>query len=86
MGAFTAEEKKSFRLKRHLKARAFDYVLELMKNLILTEMVVWACGGGRFLTGAVMAAGYTLGWALYDIWHYKKEWLDLDIKGDERDG
>lgn len=86
MAAFTVEEKKRFRLKKHLRARAFDYGMELLKNLILTEIVVWACGGEKFLTGAVMAAGYTIGWALYDIIHYKREWLDLDIKGDERNG
>lgn len=80
MGTFTTTEKKRFRLKKHLKARAFDYLLELVKNLAFTELILLACGGGNYIKGAVLAAGYTLGWALYDIWHYKKEWLDVDYR------
>lgn len=82
MGAFTPEEKKSFRFKKHLKDKAFEFLLIFIKNIILTELVVWAVGSDRFLTGLIMAMGYSLGWMIFELINYRKEWLDIDIKDD----
>lgn len=82
MSAFTMEERWSFKLKKYLKERALDFLLELIKNIMLVELVVWRCAGSGYLQGAIMALGYTVGWAVYDVYHYKKEWVDVDIRPD----
>ena len=80
MGAFTVKERKRFRLRKHIKEKAFEYLLKLAGSILLTEAVVYLCGGRDFLRAALLAAGYTVGGVLYDIHHYKKEWLDVDIQ------
>lgn len=85
MGAFTAEEKKKFRFRKHVKEKAFEFLMVFIKNIILTEIVVWAVGSDRFLTGFIMALGYSVGWMAYELINYRKEWLDIDIK-DGKDG
>lgn len=87
MGAFTPEEKKSFRFWKHVKGKAFEFLLIFIKNIVLTEIVVWAVGSDRFLTGLIMALGYSVGWLVFELINYKKEWLDIEIKGEKpRDG
>lgn len=80
MGAFTTEEKKSFRFRKHLKGKAAEYLIIFLKNIILTEIVVWAVGSDRFLTGLIMALGYSAGWVAFELISYKKDWLDIEIK------
>lgn len=79
MAAFTAKEKKRFLLCKHIREKAFEYLAKMAGSILLTEAVVYLCGGDNYLRGAVLAAAYTLGGAVYDIVHYKKEWLDVDI-------
>lgn len=80
MSAFTTKERKSFFFRKHIKEKAFEYLLRLAGSVLLTEAVVYLCGGRNFGLAAVLAAGYTLGGAVYDLYYYKKEWLDVDTK------
>ena len=57
MGAFSAEEKKKFRFKKFVKEKALEFALIFIKNIVLTEIVVWAVGSDRFLLGLVLALG-----------------------------
>lgn len=82
MSAFTPKEKKNFRFRKHLKEKAFEFLLIFIKNAILTELVVWAVGSDKFLLGLIMALGYSLGWMIFELVSYRKEWLDIDIKDD----
>lgn len=84
MSAFTPEEKKRFRFRKHLKEKALEFVLIFIKNVILTEIVVWAVGSDKYLTGLIMALGYSVGWVVYELINYRKEWLDIDIKDDKK--
>ena len=80
MSTFTPEEKKSFRFRKHLKDKAIEYLIIFIKNIILTEIVVWAVGSDKFLTGFIMALGYSAGWVVFELVSYKKDWLDIEIK------
>jgi len=84
MSAFTPEERKSFRFRKHLKEKAFEFVLLLIKNVILTELVVWAVSSDKYLTGLIMALGYSVGWVVFELVNYRKEWLDIEIKGQQK--
>ena len=86
MSAFTPEEKKSFRFRKYLKEKAFEFLLIFIKNIILTEIVVWAVGSDRFLLGLILALGYSVGWLIFELISYRKEWLDIEIKGGSGDG
>lgn len=81
MGAFTEKEKKSFRFRKYLKEKAFEFLLTFIKNIVLTEIVVWAVGSDRFLVGLIIALGYSVGWMIFELVSYRKEWLDIEIKG-----
>jgi len=81
VGAFTPEEKKRFRFRKYLREKAFEFVLLFIKNVVLTEIVVWAVGSDRYITGLIMALGYSLGWVAFELINYRKEWLDIEIKG-----
>ena len=80
MGAFSAEEKKKFRFKKFVKEKALEFALIFIKNIVLTEIVVWAVGSDRFLLGLVLALGYSVGWMIFELLNFKKEGLDIDIK------
>lgn len=85
MSAFTNEERKSFLFRKHIKEKAFEFFLIFLKNIILTEIVVWAVGSDRFLLGLILALGYSLVRLISELINYRKEWLDVDIK-DGSDG
>ncbi len=83
MGAFTPEEKKKFRMKKYMKEKAFEFALAFIRNIILTELVVWCVGSDKFLTGFIMALGFSVGWLICELIWYRKDRLNIDIKDEE---
>ena len=83
MSAFTAKEKRDFRLKKYIKDMAFEFAVNAVKNVIFTELVVWVCGGSNYLMGLILALDYSVGWAAYGIVHFKRDWLDVDIRDED---
>lgn len=81
MPGFTKEEKVRFRYRKYVKEHVFDFFIRLALHTALTEAVVYLCGGTKYLTGFILALGYTVGHWLVALYCYKKEWLEIDIAG-----
>lgn len=78
--AFTAKERKRFQLKKYCKDHWFEYAVELVVNVLLVLLILYLCGGTKYLLGALMAVVYSIAKTLYTVYIYKKEYLDMDIK------
>ena len=57
MGAFSGR----------LKGKAIEFLGAFIRNIILAEIVVWAVGSDRYLTGLVAALGYSIGWTAVEL-------------------
>ncbi len=81
---FTTEEKRRWLLKKHIKNHLFEYALDLIGPVVIAVLLLYICKAEDILLGAVLAFFFALGRVVYDIVHYKKEYVDLSIK-DEAD-
>ena len=70
-------------MKKYIKEKAFEFALNFIRNIILTELVVWCVGSDKFFTGFIMALGYSVGWVICELIWYRKDRLDIDIKDEE---
>ena len=77
---FNIEEKRKFMFKKHLNNHLFEYILDIIGPLILTIIILYLCKAERFIYGIICSLVYSLGKTFYNIYHYKKEFIDVDIK------
>lgn len=80
MENFTVKERRGFMLKKHLKDHAFEYALDIIMPIIFTLILLYICKAEEILYGIVFSIAYSLGKVIYNIYHYKKEYIDVDIK------
>lgn len=77
---FTVEEKRSYMFKKHIKDHLFEYVLDLVMPVVLTIVILYLCNAEDYLIGILVALGYSTFKLVQGIYHYKKEYIDVDIK------
>ena len=70
MGAFSGR----------LKGKAIEFLGAFIRNIILAEIVVWAVGSDRNLTGLVAALGYSIGWTAVELICSRRDWQKEDRK------
>ena len=80
LDSFTVEEKKKFMFKKHLNDHLFAYVYDFVGPLVLTVLLLYLCKAEEFWYGIILSLFYSLGKTVYNIYHYKKEYIDIDIK------
>lgn len=80
MTAFNKEEKRNYMLKKHLKDHLFEYILDFIGPMVLTIILLYFCKAEEFLYGILLSFFYSLGKTIYNIYHYRKEYIDIDIK------
>lgn len=77
---FTQEEKRKWLFKKHIKDHMFEYVFDFIGPIILTMFILYLCEAEQFLYGIILSAVYSLGKMIYQLYHYKKEYIDVDIR------
>lgn len=77
---FSVEEKRKFLFKNHLKNHLFEYILDFLGPIILTIIILYLCKAEKYIYGVIVSIAYSLGKITYNIYHYKKEYIDVDIK------
>lgn len=80
MENFSKEEKKKYKLKKHIKNHLFEYVLDFIGPILLTWLILYICKAEKFMYGILFSFIYSLGKTAYHIYHYKKDYVDIDIK------
>ena len=80
MESFSKEEKKRYKLKKHIKNHLFEYVLDFIGPILLTYIVLYICKAENFVYGIALSFFYSLGKIAYHIYHYNKDYIDTDIK------
>ncbi len=80
MNKFSLEEKKKFMFKKHIKNHLFEYILDFVGPLILTIFILYLCKAQDFIYGIIVSIAYSTGRLLYNLYYYKKEYIDVDIK------
>lgn len=76
---FTQEEKRKWLLKKHIKDHIFEYVFDFIEPIILTMFILYLCEVEQFLYGIILSVAYSLIKIFYHLYHYKKEYIDVDI-------
>jgi len=80
MSKFTTEEKRKYLFKNHLKNHLLEYILDFIGPIILTGIILHIAKAEEFLSGLIIAIAYSLGKLTYNLHHYKKEYINVDIK------
>lgn len=77
---FSKEEKRKYMLKKHIKNHLFEYILDFIGPILLTVIILYLCKAENYIYGIALAVAYSLGSIGYSLYHYKKEYIDIDIK------
>lgn len=78
MSGFTAKEKKKFRLRKYMQTHFFEFLVDMVVNVAFALLLLWLCHGTAYVRGVVLAIGYSLGKAAYNIHAYQKNDVDVD--------
>lgn len=77
---FSAEDKRNFLFIKHIKNHWFEYVLDLIMPVLLTVFMLYLCKAENFGLGIGVALIYSVVRVVYHLYHFKKEFIDLDNK------
>lgn len=77
---FTDEEKRKFIFKKHIKNHWFEYLFDIIGPLILTLILLKICKAESIAVGIIVSLVYSCGKTAYNLYHYKKEFIDINIK------
>ena len=58
----------------------FEYILDFVGPILLTVLMLYLCKAEEYIYGIVLSFFYSLGKLVYSLYHYKKEYLEVDIK------
>lgn len=78
--SFSLEEKRKYSFKKYLKEHFWEYILDFICPLLLTIFILYLCKAEKFIYGIIISIAYSIGKTTYNIYHYKKEYIDVDIK------
>lgn len=78
--SFTIKERKKDLFFRHIKNHLLEYILDFIGPILLTLLILYLCKAEKFLYGILFSTFYSLGKLVYNLYHYKKEYLDVDIQ------
>lgn len=78
--SFSKEEKRNFMFKKHIKNHLFEYILDFIGPILLTSLILYLCHAEEFIYGIILSIVYSLGKLAYNLYHYKKEYINIDIK------
>lgn len=76
---FTPAEKRRFLMRKYIREHIFDFVLGLVCNCLYVVLIVFLCGGTRYLLGVLLAVVGTIIRAAYSLRWYRKDYLNVDI-------
>lgn len=74
--AFTAAEKKKWRLQKHLKDHGFEYVLDMVLTMLFAYILLKLCRAEYILPGMALSFAWALGRAVQQVCQYKKDYVD----------
>lgn len=77
---FSKEEKRKYMLKKHIKNHLFEYILDFISPILLTALILYLCKAENYIYGIVLSVAYSFGSLVYNLYHYKKEYTDINIK------
>lgn len=77
---FNKEEKRKYMFKKHIKNHLFEYVLDFIGPILLTTFILYLCKAENYIYGIILSVAYSFGGLFYNLYHYKKEYIDIDIK------
>lgn len=77
---FSKEEKRKYMFKKHIKNHLFEYILDLIGPTLLTLLLLYLCKAENYIYGIALSIAYSFGRISYNLYHYKKEYIDINIK------
>lgn len=78
--SFSSEEKRRYMFKKHIKNHLLEYILDFIGPILLTALILYLCKAENYIYGIVLSVAYSFGSIAYNLYHYKKEYIDIDIK------
>lgn len=78
--SFSKEEKRKYMFRKHIKNHLFEYILDFISPILLTALILYLCKAENYIYGIVLSVAYSFGSLVYNLYHYKKEYTDIDIK------
>lgn len=80
MSQFSMEEKRKYMFQKHIKDHLLEYILDFIGPLLLTILLLYLCKAEKIIYGIILSVVYSSSKLIYNLYHYKKEHIDVDIK------
>ena len=77
---FNVKEKRKYKFKKHIKNHLFEYILDFISPILLTILILYLGKAEEYMYGIACSIMYSLGKLIYNLKHYKKAHIDIDIK------
>ncbi len=77
---FTVEEKRKWLLKKHLKDHCFAYILDVVLTMVFAFLLLSLCKAESIMLGMVISFVWAMGRVIWQIYYYKKEYVDINVK------
>lgn len=78
--SFNKEERRKYMFRKHIRNHLFEYILDFIGPVVLTAFVLYMCNAEKYIYGIVLAIAYSAGKTVYNLYHYKKEYTNIDIR------
>ncbi len=76
---FTPEERREFKLRKHIKDHLFEYILEIVVIVLVTLLVLYLLNReDKFIFGIAASLVYGIIKTIYKIHWYKKDYLNRE--------
>ena len=66
--------------KKHIKNHLLEYILDFIGPVLLTVFFLYVCKAEEILYGLILSVAYSAGKLVYNLYYYRKEYIDIDIK------
>ena len=77
---FSIEEKRSYKLKKHIKEHLLDYIGDMVVTVLYTLGILYLAKAENFTYGIILAIMISLVRIIAEVRRYKKDYINIDIK------
>ena len=67
-------------LRNIFKDHLFEYIADFIGQMLFTILIMYICKAEDFLRGIIVSTAYYFTKLIYNLYHYKKEYINVNIK------
>lgn len=80
MSAFSKDEKRRYMLKTHIRNHLFEYIADVVTQLLFVILLLYICHAENFVCGIIFSIIFSMIKISRELFSYKREYVDIEIK------